>query len=138
MRLWWPKFLKKPRLRLETPRIKMPRKGPPRDVYLLLSLVYTFFILCGGIRLISRGPINGFLVGGLMDQTVIEAIVVFGFLLAAFSGFMSIYESTKHIYRSKEALTLLIIGIVLVLTAYAGLQWLMVKKMPQIFGGKRS
>jgi len=90
------------------------------------------------MRLLSVNSIpQGFLAGGLMDQTIIEAIVVFGFLVIGFLGFVAIHESTKYIYRADTARVLLIIGIVLVIIAYAGMQWLILKKVPHLFGGRR-
>ena len=139
VRLPWIKFLKKPRLRLEKPRIRIPRKTPTVNQLLILALIYTFVVLSGVMCVVSSihsGTLpEGFLVfGSLTQQTIIEGIIAFGFLVIGSIGFLLIHHSTKYIYRPEQAKTLLLTGIVLVFVGYVGLNWLMWKKVPRIFG----
>lgn len=135
-RLWWPKILKKPRLRLEKPRLKMPRKTPSPDTLFILAMSFILFVLGGGMFAVVnyKSLPEGFMVTGeLTRQTVIEGLVAFTFMMVGFIGFVIIYQSTKHVYRPSYAKTLLLMGIVLTLIGYVGLQWLFSKKAPGIF-----
>ena len=140
VRLWWPKILKKPRLRLEKPRLKIPRKTPSPDAFFILAMSFILFILGGGMFVVVnyKSLPEGFMViGELTRQTVIEGLVAFTFMIIGFIGFMVIYQSTKHVYRPNYAKTLLLIGIVLALIGYVGLNWLLLKKAPGLFGRRR-
>lgn len=136
VRLWWPKILKKPRLRLEKPRLKIPRKMPSAESLFIITLSFILFVLSGGMYTIVnyKSLPQGFMVTGqLSQQTVIEGIVAFAFLVIGIIGFIIIYQSTKHVYRPEYARTLLLIGIVLTFIGYVGLHWLLSKKAPGLF-----
>ena len=140
VRLWWPKILKKPRLRLEKPRLKIPRKTPSTESIFIVAMSLILFVLSGGMYVIVnyKSLPQGFMVvGQLSQQTVIEGIVAFAFLVIGFIGFIIIYQSTKHVYRPEYARTLLLIGIVLAFVGYVGLNWLLLKKAPNIFGRRK-
>ena len=140
VRLWWPKILKKPRLRLEKPRLKIPRKAPSTESIFIVAMSLILFVLSGGMYVIVnyKSLPQGFMViGQLSQQTVIEGIVAFAFLVIGFIGFIIIYQSTKHVYRPEYARTLLLIGIVLAFVGYVGLNWLLLKKAPNIFGKRK-
>ncbi len=140
VRLWWPKILKKPRLRLEKPRLKIPRKTPSPDALFILAMSFILFILGGGMFVVVNYeslPEGFMVIGELTRQTVIEGLVAFTFMIIGFIGFIVIYQSTKHVYRPSYAKTLLLIGIILALVGYVGLNWLFFKKAPGLLGRRR-
>lgn len=128
VRVWWPKFIRKPKLRLTKPSMKMPQK-PSNSTVFTLTLIFVLFVFGGGIwdivfreRLRSMGATSSntplLIYPGLDYQYLLEGFVASVFIFTGFIGIVIMYQSTRHVYRPSYARLLLISGIALVLASY--------------------
>jgi hypothetical protein len=128
VRVWWPKFIRKPRLRLTKPSLKMPEK-PSGSTLFTLTLIFLLFVFGGGIWDIvnrenlrsmgstsSGGPL--LIYPGLDYQFIIEGLVASILLFAGFTGLIIIYQSTRHVYRPSYSKLLLVAGMGLLFASY--------------------
>lgn len=135
--LWWPKFIRKPRLVLRAPRIREVRM-PSKWILFAITLGVYYFVVSGSIYTLSYqppaiwqtsqyGPLP--IYPGINRQLLIEGIA--GGLLYAvgFLGFYLMYHSTRHIYRPRYAQMILASGIILVLVSFFACQWLLQQKI---------
>ncbi|MFX1486528.1 MAG: hypothetical protein ACFFBS_05485 [Promethearchaeota archaeon] len=139
--VWWPRFIRRPKLRLKKPRLELP-KAPSPTVWYVICAVVILFILAGGIYNIVNQPLpfgsnpdtgDPMLIlrppyGTISDQFVLEGMIGGILIFCGFAGFVVIYESTKHVYNPSYALMLLIAGIVMIILAYIGAEWIIVIK----------
>jgi hypothetical protein len=134
--LWWPKFIRKPRLRIRRPQfsnIQMPSKW----IIFGLALGIYYFIASGGmftlsyqpepLYLTSEGPI--LLYPSIHRQFLIEGIVGGAMYFIGFLGFYLMYQSTRNIYRPRYSQMILVSGLVLILVSFFGCQWLVNMKL---------
>lgn len=132
--LWWPKFLRKPRLTLRIPRIQEIRM-PSKWIFFAIILGAYYFIISGSLHTLSYRPppIGGstfpLIYDGLHRQLLIEGFVGGAFYFLGFLGFYFIYNSSRHIYRPRYAQMMLAGGWVLVFISFVGCQWLLGIKM---------
>nr|MDO8134279.1 hypothetical protein [Candidatus Njordarchaeum guaymaensis] len=128
VRVWWPKFIRKPRVRLTKPSLKMPNK-PSSSTVFILTLIFVLVVFGGGIwdivyrdRVRSLGASSTnqpvLIYPGLDSQFLIEGVVASIFIFIGFMGFIVMYQSTRHVYRPNYARLLLVSGIALVLASY--------------------
>lgn len=128
VRVWWPKFIRKPRVRLTKPSLKMPNK-PSSSTVFILTLIFVLVVFGGGIwdivyrdRVRSLGASSTnqpvLIYPGLDSQFLIEGVVASIFIFIGFMGFIVMYQSTRHVYRPNYAGLLLVSGIALVLASY--------------------
>ncbi len=113
---------------------------PPLFLIALLTAALSIFLLGGGVYDLLTGP-AGIMPGGaegrwifyypfaINDQTLNESIFVMLLYSIGFGGFFSIYQSTKYVYRPRQAFMWLLIGILLVALAYFGLENLITLKL---------
>lgn len=130
--LWWPRFIRKPRLRLSKPQfgeIRMPSKW----IFFAFALGIYYFIASGGMFTLSYTPqpilpIQGgpplTLYPGLHRQLLIEGIVGGAVYFIGFAGFYLMYQSTRNIYRPRYSQMMLAAGLVLILISFFACQWL--------------
>ncbi|MFX0169334.1 MAG: hypothetical protein ACFE89_08295 [Candidatus Hodarchaeota archaeon] len=134
--LWWPKFIRKPRLRLRTPRIReVPL--PSKWIFFAIILGVYYFVASGGMFTISyqpepylptsSGPL--LLYPSIHRQLLIEGIVGGVMYFVGFLGFYLMYQSTRHIYRPRYSQMMLASGLVLILISFFGCQWLIAEKL---------
>jgi hypothetical protein len=128
VRLWWPKFVRKPRLRLTKPSLKMPQK-PSGTTLFALTLIFILFVFGGGIwdivnmttlRAMGSTSTGGPLLiyPGLDYQFILEGVVASVFLFVGFVGVIITYQSTRHVYRPSYSKLLLIAGIGMIWISY--------------------
>ncbi|MFW9830185.1 MAG: hypothetical protein ACFFD8_00155 [Candidatus Thorarchaeota archaeon] len=135
--LWWPRFIRKPRLRLRRPQlgeIRMPSKW----IFFGIALVVYYFIVSGGMFTLSYQPQPLIPMGegqpplalypGIHRQLLIEGIVGGALYFVGFLGFFLMYQSTRNIYRPRYSQMLLAAGLVLILVSFFGCQWLINEK----------
>jgi hypothetical protein len=128
VRVWWPGFIRKPRLRLTKPSLKMPEK-PSGTTLFTLTLIFLLFVFGGGVWDIvykdtlrsmgstsSGGPL--LIYPSLDYQFIIEGLVASILLFAGFIGLIIIYQSTRHVYRPSYSKLLLVAGMGLLFTSY--------------------
>ncbi|WXG43083.1 MAG: hypothetical protein WED04_03320 [Promethearchaeati archaeon SRVP18_Atabeyarchaeia-1] len=124
----WPRFLRKPKLRLGKPSLRMPQK-PSSSTVFGLTLVFLLFVFGGGVwdivfrsQLLPYGTPSStsvvYIYPSLDAQFILEGLVASAFIFIGFMGVVIMYQSTRHVYRPNYARLLLISGMVLVLIAY--------------------
>jgi hypothetical protein len=134
--LWWPKFIRKPRLRLRMPQfgeLRMPSKW----ILFVVVLVVYYFVVSGGMFVLSyetmpvieAGDIILTVYPGLNRQLLIEGIVGGVLYFIGFIGFFIMYQSTRNIYRPRYSQMMLAVGLVLILLSFFGCQWLISLKL---------
>ncbi len=134
--LWWPKFIRKPRLKLRRPQfgeLRMPSKW---IIFAVILVVY-YFVVSGGMFVLSyeTQPVidtgEGILTlyPGIHRQLLIEGIVGGVLYFVGFAGFYLMYQSTRNIYRPRYSQMMLSIGLVLILISFFTCQWLITEKL---------
>lgn len=134
--LWWPKFIRKPRIRLRMPQFRGMRM-PSKWIFFAIVLIIYYFIVSGSIFSLSyRPPPFGgteealnILYPGLSRQFLLEGIVGGIMYLVGFIGFYFMYHSTRHIYRPRYSQMLLGIGIILILVSFVTCQFMVTNKI---------
>ena len=134
--LWWPKFIRKPNLRLRTPRIREVSL-PSKWIFFAIVLGVYYFVVSGGLFTISyqpdpliqtaSGPL--LLYPSIHRQLLIEGIVGGMLYFVGFLGFYFMYQSTRHIYRPRYSQMILASGLILILISFFGCQWLIGQKL---------
>lgn len=128
VRLWWPKFVRIPRLRLTKPSLKMPQQ-PSGTTLFALTLIFLLFVFGGGIWMIVNRPTlramgatsTGtplLIYPGLDYQFILEGVVASVFLFVGFVGAIIAYQSTRHVYRPSYSKLLLITGMGMIWISY--------------------
>jgi hypothetical protein len=136
------KILRKPKIRLTKPRLKLP-KAPSKTFWYAIILFIVYFCLAGGIYNIVVQPItvgsdatgnpvfifSSSLGGGIDEQFLMEGLIGSLLMFFGFVGFITLYEGTKHLYTPNYAYTLIIIGAVMIMIGFIGLQSLVALKI---------
>ena len=134
--LWWPKFIRRPRLRIRRPQfrdVQMPSKW----IIFAAALGIYYFIVSGGMFTLSYQPEPFFqtaegpllLYPSIHRQFLIEGIVGGAMYFIGFLGFYLMYQSTRNIYRPRYSQMMLASGLVLILVSFFGCQWLVNMKI---------
>jgi len=63
------------------------------------------------------------------EQVFLESLLVMTSLSIGIAGFLLTYQSTRYVYRSRQAFTLLLVGFVLIFTAYLLIEYILWLKM---------
>ena len=138
MRLKWLPGIRKPKIILRKPKLKLPSEIPT-SLLLQIALIFIFCIYMGLLFDIVKEPLplgSRFGVPVLIDQRldaqfIIEGIVASIIMFVGFIGFIVIFYSTRYFYEPSYARTLLLIGVVAVIAAYFVLLYMMIPKLPQ-------
>jgi len=101
---------------------------PSMFVTAVIVLAATVFLLGGGVYDILEKPLVAIVQSGgriivyypytLNEQFLMESIVVMIGYAIGIVGFLLTYQSTKYAYSPRQAYILLLVGCVLVITAY--------------------
>jgi len=101
---------------------------PSMFVIAVIVVAASVFLLGGGVYDLLEKPLVAiFQTGGriivfypysLNEQFLMESIVVMAGYAIGVVGFLLTYQSTKYAYRPRQAYILLLVGCVLVITAY--------------------
>ena len=136
--LWWPQFVRKPRLTLRIPHIR-EISMPSKWIFFFIILGVYYFVVSGSfytltttnIQTLGSAPGGGvsLLAIGIHRQYVIEGVVGGMFYFVGFLGFYFAYQSTRHIYRPRYAQMMLAIGWALIFLSFLACQWLIWKKL---------
>lgn len=88
----------------------------------------SIFLLGGGIYDLLEKPLTAIVASGgrivviypyaLNEQFLVESIIVMALYAIGVVGFFLTYQSTKYAYRPRQAFILLLVGCVLIITAY--------------------
>ncbi|MFX1518465.1 MAG: hypothetical protein ACFFCD_00870 [Promethearchaeota archaeon] len=137
MRLKWFPGIRKPKVILRKPKLRLPSEIPT-SLLLQIAVIFIFVIYMGLIYDIVKEPLplgSRFGVPVLIDprldaQFIIEGIVAGMLIFVGFIGFIIIFYSTRYFYEPKFARTLLLIGVCGVIAAYFTLLFMMTAKLP--------
>ncbi len=123
------------------PRVKFPeaREGglslptPGKSLILILTYVFLFYLVLGGIYIAIRDPITVggdaqgnamFLYPSTHEAFIIESLVA-GFLIYISGlGFLLLYNATKHSFNYAYAIKIYILGAALVFAGFIMLQYM--------------
>jgi len=138
MRLKWIPGIRKPKVILRKPKLRLPSEIPT-SLLLQITLIFVFCIYAGILYDIVKQPFplgSRYGIPVLIDerldaQFIIEGIVASLLFFVGFIGFVIISYSTRYFYEPKFARTLLLIGVVAVIGAYFVCLYIMIPKLPQ-------
>lgn len=103
---------------------------PSNLIIPFLSIAFTVFLFGGGVYDLIMKPLPAVYYGGrflflypsLSDQFLGDSIVSMTVYALGIIGLLTVYQSTKYVYKPRQAYMMLIIGIVLVMLAYIFLE----------------
>jgi hypothetical protein len=113
---------------------------PSWTVIALVAVAASIFILGGGVFDIiekpmallpgaSSGSFIFYYPGDLNAQTLNESVFVMVLYAIGFAGLATIYQSTKYAHKPREAFTWLLIGTILTIIAFYGIETLITLKL---------
>lgn len=124
--------LRKPKINYPQLRLrKMEMPLPGRTLIVIGIYIILFLLQTGIIYIIYREPIA---IGAnnkgnpvlfypdIHEAFVIESIVASIFIFLCSIGFILLYQASKYVYNKKTAIKILVIGIILVISAFVALQ----------------
>jgi hypothetical protein len=114
---------------------------PSRNILLGLIYVFLFWLMMGGVYLMipdssGRTPIalgatsDGkpvWIYPSITDAFVIESIVAGAVIFIGAVGFLILYQATKHVYNTRYARMLIVIGFILATLTFVILQYVIIK-----------
>jgi hypothetical protein len=94
------------------------------------AIAFAIFLFGGGLYDIIMKPLPAVYYGGkfiflypqLSEQFLSDSIVATTLYSLGIAGLIAIYQSTKHVYKPRQAYLMLIVGIILVLVTYIFLE----------------
>jgi hypothetical protein len=112
---------------------KVVATKPSTFVITVVVIGFAIFLFSGGLFSITRenimpswfNPNTGrfyFLYPDVSDQFVSDTVISMMLYTLGFVGLISIYQSTKSVYKPRQAYMMLIIGVSLVLLSYVFLE----------------
>ena len=136
---------KKVKRKVSSTAFKMRRFGVwlsriklPSTVLSIILVAICIFLLGGGMYNILEKPITLMPRGRrivfyypytLYDQFIVGSLIVMILYTMGFAGLVLAYESTKYANKPRQAFMLLIVGVLLILSAYLGCQHLITLKI---------
>ncbi|MFX1278342.1 MAG: hypothetical protein ACFFA3_02930 [Promethearchaeota archaeon] len=132
------KSFRKPRLNF--PKFRLPRLSlpmPSRAISVITIFIILFILQTGIAYLIVREPPalgatqQGdpiFILTDINEAFIIESIVASILILLCSTGFVLLFQASKHVYNRKMAVTYLVVGVLLILICFIGLQYIIAVK----------
>ncbi len=116
---------------MRLPRISLPM--PSRSLSIVAVFAVLFILQMGVVYLIVREPSalgatqQGdpvFIYQEIHDSYIIESIVASVLIFFCSTGFIMLYQASKYVYNKKMAIWILAIGLLLILTTFIILQYI--------------
>jgi hypothetical protein len=136
------KTLRKPKLLF--PDVKRPRMNiplPGKSIAAIIVYIALFLLQTGIVYLIIRAPPalgsdpqSGepmFLYPDINESFIIEGIVASIFIFLCSLGFIFLYQASQYVYNKNTAIRYLVVGILLIVIAFATLQAMITRKLGQ-------
>lgn len=111
---------------------KISTAQPSAFTISLITMAFAVFMFGGGLyTIINYETIQPsiyyqgrfyFLYPGLGDQFISDTVIAAALYAIGFIGMLAIYQSTKYVYKPRQAYMTLIIGVTLLLLAYIFLE----------------
>ena len=103
---------------------------PSNLIIPIAAIGFAVFLFGGGLYDIIMQPLPAVYYGGrflflypqLSEQFIGDSIVAMTVYALGIIGLLSVYQSTKYIYKPRQAYMMMIIGVVLLLLAYIFLE----------------
>jgi len=111
---------------------KIVTAKPPILIFAVLIIAAAIFLLGGGLYDLLEKPLFaiflqerfiGVFPYSLNEQLLAESIFVMLVYAIGVGGFLLTYQSTKYAYRPRQAFMFLLLGIVLIVVAYIGVEY---------------
>ena len=104
--------------------------GPSNLILPVIAIAFAVFLFGGGLYDIIMKPLPAVYYGGrflflypqLSEQFISDSIVAMTVYGLGIIGLLAIYQSTKYVYKPRQAYMMMIVGIVLLLLAYIFLE----------------
>ncbi|MFX0105474.1 MAG: hypothetical protein ACFE75_08285 [Candidatus Hodarchaeota archaeon] len=134
--------LRKPKMSL--PKFKLPRISlpmPSRSLSMISLLIVLFVLQTGVVYLLVRNPpavgANAagdpiFIIADLHESFIIEGIIASILIFFCSMGFIMLYQASKYVYNKKMAISILVIGVILIIITFTLLQYILAVKMGDI------
>ncbi len=131
--------LRKPKInypRLKLPRISFPM--PSRSLSVITILLILFVLQTGVVYFLVRDPpalgSNSagdpiFIYNNIHESFIIEGIVASILILFCSIGFIALFQASKYVYNKKMAVSILVIGLMMIITSFILLQYMLSVKM---------
>lgn len=131
--------LRKPKINypgLKLPRISFPM--PSRSLSLITILLILFVLQTGVVYFLVRDPpalgSNSagdpiFIYNSINESFIIEGIVASILILFCSIGFIALFQASKYVYNKKMAVSILVIGLMMIITSFILLQYMLSVKM---------
>ena len=132
------KTLRKPKIKFpkfKSPRLSLPM--PSRSLSMIAVFIILFVLQTGVAYLLVREPpALGATQGGealfiftdIHEAFIIESMVASMLIILCSTGFILLYQASKYVYNRKMAVYILIIGILIILVSFVGLQFMLAVK----------
>jgi hypothetical protein len=133
------KKIKKPKIifpKITSTRISLPT--PSKALGLAVIYAILFVLQTGVVYLMYREtPALGadsagdpiFIYPGIHESFIVEGIVASILIFVASTGFLLLYQASKHSYNKSLAIRIMIIGTIMILVAYVSLQYMIAVKL---------
>jgi len=133
------KTLRKPKIlfpELKTSKMDIPLPG--KSIAVIGVYIILFLLQTGIVYLVFREtPALGtnqdgspmFLYPDINESFIIEGMVASIFIFLCSSGFILLYQASKYVYNKSIAIRYLVVGIILILTAFGTLQAMITIKL---------
>ena len=118
--------------RLRDTRLPQVSVKPSATVTIVLMITLSVFLLAGGVYNIMMKPrvlLPGayypiFYYSGLTEQTWSESIAAMILFLMGLAGAFVSYRSTRYAYKPRQAATLLLVGVALLIISFIGCEYI--------------
>jgi len=126
--------------KLNFPKFKLPRLSLPMPsrAISIIGIFIVLFVLQTGVAylLVREPPALGanqqgdpiFILTDINEAFIIESIVASVLILLCSTGFVFMYQASKYVYNRKTAATYLILGVLLIIITFIGLQYIIAVK----------
>ena len=109
---------------------------PSATFTIVLMITVSVFLLAGGVYNIMMKPrvlLPGayypiFYYSGLTEQTWSESIAAMILFLMGLAGAFVSYRSTRYAYKPRQAATLLLVGVALLIISFIGCEYIILLK----------
>ena len=103
---------------------------PSNLIIPVVAIGFAVFLFGGGLYAIIMQPLPAVYYGGrflfiypqLSEQFVGDSIVAMTVYALGIIGLLSVYQSTKYVYKPRQAYMMMLIGVVLLMLAYIFLE----------------
>ena len=136
------KTLRKPKIlfpALKTSKMNIPLPGKSiavMGIYIILFLLQTgiVYLIFREPPALGSNPSTGapmFIYEDINESFIIEGIVASIFIFLCSIGFILLYQASKYVYNKSIAIRYLVVGVILILTAFGTLQAMITIKLGQ-------